>query len=72
MDTEKRVGEAMAELPPELFEQTYVHTVYNKIATHFSDTRYKVTPLKLHSSAQSIILWTQLLTWGLFLALASS
>ncbi len=23
-------------------EQTYVHTVYNEIASHFSQTRYKV------------------------------
>jgi hypothetical protein len=40
-----RVSDALAQLPAELFEQTYVHSVYNDIAGHFSDTRYKVTIL---------------------------
>lgn len=29
-------------LSPELKEEQYVHTVYEEIASHFSETRYKV------------------------------
>lgn len=35
----------MEALDPQTQEQTYVHTVYNEIATHFSQTRYKPWPI---------------------------
>ena len=37
-----QIGKTLSELPPEVFESVYVHSVYQEIATHFSDTRYKV------------------------------
>ncbi|KAI9026957.1 S-adenosyl-L-methionine-dependent methyltransferase [Hyaloraphidium curvatum] len=39
-----RVQNELSKLPPEVFEQRYVHSVYNDIAGHFSDTRYKPWP----------------------------
>ena len=49
------IGKPLSELPPEVFESVFVHSVYQKIATHFSDTRYKVLflhiePYTLYSS----------------------
>ena len=32
-------------LAPEVYEQTYVHSVYNAIAPHFSRTRFKPWPV---------------------------
>ncbi|ANZ75829.1 BA75_02776T0 [Komagataella pastoris] len=43
LETEKERFENVED--PALKEETYVHTVYNEIASHFSQTRYKPWPI---------------------------
>jgi hypothetical protein len=46
----KAVTEVTVGLDPEIYEAQNVHAIYDKIASHFSSTRYKViiTPAGHH------------------------
>lgn len=45
----KAVSEVTIDLDPEIYEVQNVHEVYDKIASHFSSTRYKVVQNPLQS-----------------------